>query len=919
MATTSILPERLCAHCHVWRLSDDDTYCSWCGQKLFDLAVDREQVPRQVFQDRLPPQPVRLVVRNVGQVPLGEVTVTSSVDWLEVSQGVIEELEAAAERNVLISFVLDEFPDGYEQAQIVVGSKDLQQTIEIDLHPPVRLIAELTGGPVRLRGKKTDLAIEIRAVVGQAELVAIADGAVPWCLFSPREHWPFQVSSGLENAARVTATVDEAQLAAHLAETENGKRRPGESRRILLPVSVRTRVDEAVPLTDLSFDVVVPPTARLLNAQQMPDPSEFFVEVDEIYCGGTGEVRVGLRNVGDEELLLESVDIDRDSSEWLSIVGTLSLPCAVSSGVAGSEQQLSALTFKIDAETATAGQELTGRVRLVTNDDRSDHITVIVSTVPKALRDYTGTLAVDFGTTNSCVMHQAPGDAAPAVVPLEPLHSGRVAPSVVLYQALPSDGPREYEVGLQARQYLRDPSASASLVTSAKRGLGHSREYSVWGLRDRNRQKLAAGEVCADIIAFLVKATESHIRKRVTDCVITHPVRFSWAQVDELKRAFEACGVSVASTLPEPVAAGLDFIRDWPQPEYSLLVCDLGGGTSDLSLFKVTRTSDDGTATVIKPILLGADTDNWFGGDDVTRACVEEIKRCVEQDHGITLPLCAPDKRIFVRDPAEAENGVKNWFVLWTVAEAAKMRLSADGGSIDGGVPLFDLAGQVSNYTWSLNLSAIEDIVRPDFLRLVEMSRALFKRAKERQAIETLDVILMAGNASQFPMARAVMEDAFSQTGFADKLTTGMDVSATSVAGLKECVASGACWLRAVERFGGSIEIDASGLRVATTCVAVMVADPNPGPQPVIHVGDELNSWVPFRKYKPTQTVQIIEDAGGGDLQEIVTFEPGRHLDFSEPVTLHLLLDEQSQVWVRLIPEAGEPRDYRAAEILNRS
>ena len=94
------------------------------------------------------------------------------------------------------------------------------------------------------------------------------------------------------------------------------------------------------------------------------------------------------------------------------------------------------------------------------------------------------------------------------------------------------------------------------------------------------------------------------------------------------------------------------------------------------------------------------------------------------------------------------EYGTLNWGALRLVAERAKIRLSGgDSQSVGGTVELSDSAGEVRAYEWSLTLAAVEDRVRHKFERLADMARAMVTSARERQLIDSLDVILMAGNA----------------------------------------------------------------------------------------------------------------------------------------------------------------------------
>lgn len=918
---------RLCADCDAWILQETDTYCSWCGSKLVSLAAEIPPEFRQIFQDRLPEEPIRVLVRNDGQVPLDEVRLATDVDWLEIETAILGELEPSAERFVEAIFDPDYFPDEREQGCISVQCGDLDVSLVIELNPPLRLVAEVQGGPVRLTDGEASLIVEVRAVEGETDLVTVAESEVSWALYTTKDRWPFTISTERENAARINVRVDEALLAAYLAVTDPV------ARRVSLPISVQTAAGVAVDLADLAFDVVVPPRVRFYGVNPTPSPSEFLVEVDDLLCGGQSSASVELENTGDEALRIESADVDDEAAGWLRLVDPVDLPLDVLPGSASMGPVV--LAFTLDGLGATADCELSGGITLRTNAHPHSSIRVLVAARPRALGKYSGTIAIDYGTTNSCVMYQGPGDAAPMAIELkDPSRGAQSAsgqdetlaeytgnpaptsePSVVLYQRFPEDGSRDYLVGVEAEKRSLDRASAPSVVRSAKRWLGHPREFSVFGFEDHRRQRLRADVVSTDVVAFLVRSAERQLRARITECVITYPVKFSWAQVEELRTAFERAGVVVAGAVPEPVAAGLDFIRDWTVEQYSLLVCDLGGGTSDLSLFRVERIDSEGS-TLISPVLLGADTENWFGGDDVTEAAIKEIQAAVERQVGQTFPVCSPIDRVLVRNPREMEYGTLNWGALRLVAERAKIGLSdGDSQPVGGTVELSDSAGEVRAYEWTLTLSAIEDRIRHKFERLVDMARTMVTSARERQLIDSLDVILMAGNASQFPLARQVIREAFPQAGFADELSKGLVMRTNTAAGLKECVASGACWIRGVDRFGGSIGVDQSGLRVSTATIGVTEFDPVQRMKVVITVGDRLDTWMPAKKCLAQQTVQVVEDAGGGETRQIVTFRPDEYCGLEGPVEVHLLVDERGQVMVRLDGTGGKRIEVSARDI----
>ena len=222
----------------------------------------------------------------------------------------------------------------------------------------------------------------------------------------------------------------------------------------------------------------------------------------------------------------------------------------------------------------------------------------------------------DLGTTNSLAATVKSGE--PVVLADE---AGRqLLPSVVRYL---KDG--SVETGWDALAHAEsDP---RNTVYSAKRLLARGRSelktlpvlpYEIvdapGGVAIRTVQgDKSPVEVSAEILKTLAKRAETQLGGELTGAVITVPAYFDDAQRQATKDAARLANLSVLRLLNEPTAAALAYGLD-NGAEGVYLVYDLGGGTFDVSLLKLSRGVFE---------VLGTGGNAALGGDDFDHAVVD--------------------------------------------------------------------------------------------------------------------------------------------------------------------------------------------------------------------------------------------------------------------------------------------------------
>ncbi|MFZ2739708.1 MAG: Fe-S protein assembly chaperone HscA [Burkholderiaceae bacterium] len=233
-------------------------------------------------------------------------------------------------------------------------------------------------------------------------------------------------------------------------------------------------------------------------------------------------------------------------------------------------------------------------------------------------------IGIDLGTTHSLVAAVRSG-----VAECLPDDQGRVIlPSVVRYVA---GGGRQ--IGFEALASLTmDPE---NTLTSVKRFMGRALK-DLSGLEQSHHHfidrpgmlglQTVAGEkspvqVSAEILATLRYRAEDSFNDDIYGAVITVPAYFDDAQRQATKDAAELAGLNVLRLINEPTAAAIAYGLD-NASEGIYAIYDLGGGTFDISILRLTQG-------VFEVIATGGDS--ALGGDDYDAALVQWAIEQVEE------------------------------------------------------------------------------------------------------------------------------------------------------------------------------------------------------------------------------------------------------------------------------------------------
>ncbi|MEO5943152.1 MAG: Fe-S protein assembly chaperone HscA [Ferruginibacter sp.] len=342
-------------------------------------------------------------------------------------------------------------------------------------------------------------------------------------------------------------------------------------------------------------------------------------------------------------------------------------------------------------------------------------------------------VGIDLGTTNSLVAIIHPDTKKPIV--LKEHDSSALVPSIIHF-----DENGNIVVGEEAKHFLI--SAPKQTIFSAKRLMGKSyndikkrADFFSYKIIDDNTEsvvKIQVGDkfyTPVDLSSFILKELKTraeHILKTpVNKAVITVPAYFNDAQRQATRDAGKLAGLDVLRIINEPTAASLSYGLGIDKEENKIIaVYDLGGGTFDVSILRITGGIFD---------VLSTNGDTYLGGDDMDNAIVDFWKKNI----GIT------DDELLHNDSLRQELRLK--------AEEAKKHLS-----------LHD------SYSTLLNEKKLE-MSKTDFNTLIEplintTINSCESALKDAElTVEDIEAVVMVGGSTRVPLVKEKVGAFFKQ------------------------------------------------------------------------------------------------------------------------------------------------------------
>lgn len=335
-------------------------------------------------------------------------------------------------------------------------------------------------------------------------------------------------------------------------------------------------------------------------------------------------------------------------------------------------------------------------------------------------------IGIDLGTSTSCVSVFEGGQ--PTVIVNS--EGNRTTPSVVGFK----DGERK--VGDAARrQAITNPK---NTVYAIKRFMGQTYDkakkeaervtYDVvndggYPRVNIDGRKYTPQEISATILQKMKKTAEDYLGTEIKDAVITVPAYFDDDQRKATMEAGQIAGLNVLRIINEPTAAALAYGIDKADKDMNIVVYDIGGGTSDVSILNFGA----GVFEVIS-----TNGDSHLGGEDYDQAIVNWLVDEFKKQEGVDI---SGDSMAMQR--------------LKEAAEKAKIELSTTTSTEINLPYLAPVNGTPKHLQIALSRAKFEQLTEDLYKKLVSLCEEALKLSKLEA--KEIDEIILVGGSTRIP------------------------------------------------------------------------------------------------------------------------------------------------------------------------
>ncbi|MBN2359808.1 MAG: molecular chaperone DnaK [Deltaproteobacteria bacterium] len=349
-------------------------------------------------------------------------------------------------------------------------------------------------------------------------------------------------------------------------------------------------------------------------------------------------------------------------------------------------------------------------------------------------------IGIDLGTTNSCVA--VVDSTVPTVIPNKA--GFRTTPSLV---AMAESG-RRLVGHIAKRQMITNAENS---VSAAKRIIGRK-----WGhpsveamrksapfkvvegphgdVRIRMREKdYSVPEISAAVLSEMRKVAEDYLGHPVEKAVITIPAYFNDGQRSATKDAGKIAGLDVIRMINEPTAAALAY-GFGKQEDQRIAIYDLGGGTFDISVLRISQGVYEVVATA---------GDTYLGGEDFDHRIFEWLVFGFARENNLDLRT----------DPMAVQR-------LRDAAERAKCELSEKTEvSIELPFIISGFNNQPLHLNRKLTRNKLEELTRDLIDRTIQICKHTLDSGKLRR--EDIAEVVLVGGMTRMPAVETAVAGFF--------------------------------------------------------------------------------------------------------------------------------------------------------------
>lgn len=322
---------------------------------------------------------------------------------------------------------------------------------------------------------------------------------------------------------------------------------------------------------------------------------------------------------------------------------------------------------------------------------------------------------IDLGTTYSCISYVDDISGEPVVV--DNVEGTNVTPSVVYFEDESS-----YTVGDVAKESaVVSPENTCDFV---KRKMGSEIDKVAIAIGGTD---YSPEQISSLILTKLVRDAEEQLDTKIKDVVITCPAYFGIAERTATENAGKMASLNVLEIINEPTAAALCYGSLRGVDDKVILVYDLGGGTFDVTIIRVTPK---------EIVAIATDGDHQLGGKDWDAALISHLQ----------------DEFCEQKPDFDGDFDLEALQELQLKAEKAKQQLTAKEKT--------KVVVSASGMKASIELTreVFDDITSSLLKRTIDKTNDAIKAAEEK-GINKIDEIILVGGSCKMPQVKKIVTE----------------------------------------------------------------------------------------------------------------------------------------------------------------
>ena len=322
---------------------------------------------------------------------------------------------------------------------------------------------------------------------------------------------------------------------------------------------------------------------------------------------------------------------------------------------------------------------------------------------------------IDLGTTYSCIARV--DDTARAEV-IKNNEGENITPSVVAFEG------DNVIVGNDAKaEAVLNPDTTSMLVKTLMGKTDFAIRY--------NYEDKTPEEISSYILRKLAKDASEQLGVEVKDVVITCPAYFGTAERTATKNAGIIAGLNVLEIISEPTAAALYYGCAKEQNEKTILIYDLGGGTFDVTIMRISSDKIE---------VICSDGDHDLGGRNWDEVLIRYLANQFTENVGAEVEF--------------DEYAIQD---LRLKAEKMKKQLTSKNQASD----MLEVNGKRSKI--SVTREKFDEITSTLLYETLNKTKEAIEVAKNK-GYQKIDEILLVGGSTRMPQVKSMLTENFKES-----------------------------------------------------------------------------------------------------------------------------------------------------------